>query len=84
MGPIEVQCTECRCTNLSGVSEDLMRKQRCKACRKAAYCGAACQYAHWPAHKASCAVLSASLAAEAASAAGVDPEAAIGMTDGAD
>ena len=84
MGPIEAQCSDCRCTSLSGVSEDLMKTQRCRACRWAAYCGPACQKAHWPAHKASCAVRSASVAAKAASAAGVAREASMDMTDGVD
>ena len=82
LGLIEEQCTDCRCTSLSGVSEDLMKTQRCRACRRAAYCSTACQSAHWPAHKASCAVHSASLAARAASAAGVATEATMHMTDG--
>ena len=77
-------CTDCRCISLSGVSEDLLRTQRCRACRRAAYCGAACQFAHWPAHKASCAVRSASMAMEAASAARVAAEATMDMTDGVD
>ena len=69
---------------MSGVSEDLMETQRCSRCRRAAYCSKACQSAHWPAHKASCAVRSASLAAEAASAAGLAPEAMMDITDGVD
>ena len=82
LGPIEVQRSACRCTNMSGVSEDLMRTQRCRTCRKASYCGTACQSAHRPAHKASCAEHSASLAAEAASAAGVAPQSTMDMTVG--
>ena len=66
---------------MSGVSEDLMKTQRCRACRRAAYCGTACQSAHWPAHKASCAVRSASLAAEAA---GLAPKATMDVIDGVD
>jgi hypothetical protein len=31
--------------------------KRCGACRVAAYCGAACQRAHWRAHKAACAAM---------------------------
>ena len=32
---------------------------RCTRCRRAGYCGVACQTAHWPAHKAQCKVWSA-------------------------
>ena len=78
------QFTDCRCTSMSGVSEDLMRTQRCKRCRRAAYCDTACQSAHWPAHKASCAVRSGFLAAKAASAADVASEATKEITDGVD
>jgi hypothetical protein len=31
-----------------------MTLSRCGACKKVAYCGAACQKAHWKAHKALC------------------------------
>ena len=32
---------------------------RCTRCRRAGYCGVACQTAHWPAHKAQCRLWSA-------------------------
>ncbi len=34
----------------------------CAGCRTARYCGAACQRAHWAAHKPVCKVLKAALA----------------------
>jgi hypothetical protein len=36
---------------------------KCTGCKQARYCGAACQLAHWKAHKADCKRWSAGLAA---------------------
>ena len=51
-------CGHVGCTAIAGPSEAGMpRSKRCSGCRLVHYCGAACQKADWPSHKAACQVL---------------------------
>ena len=48
-------CAHVGCTTVVGASEAAApRGKRCSGCRLVRYCGAACQTADWPAHKAAC------------------------------
>ena len=51
-------CAHVACTAIEGASEACQpRGKRCSGCRLVHYCGAGCQKADWPAHKAACQVL---------------------------
>ncbi|PNH10025.1 hypothetical protein TSOC_003272 [Tetrabaena socialis] len=51
-------CSYPACANLAGDSEADLRLQSCGKCAAAAYCGRACQAAHWRAgHREACALL---------------------------
>ena len=53
-------CAHVCCARIVGASEaDAPRGKRCGGCRLVRYCGAACQKADWPAHKAACRELQA-------------------------
>ncbi|TDL29036.1 hypothetical protein BD410DRAFT_797730 [Rickenella mellea] len=47
-----MNCVNPTCTNRDGVEFTVFMK--CGACKKVAYCGRACQKAHWKTHKESC------------------------------
>ena len=49
-----VGCWSPRCRNLASPAEDTLSTLKCSACGVAQYCSAACQKAHWSAHKAAC------------------------------
>jgi hypothetical protein len=46
--PLRRTCAACNGVPPTG------KLKRCGSCRGARYCSAACQHAHWPAHKAAC------------------------------
>ncbi|GBF97919.1 hypothetical protein Rsub_10592 [Raphidocelis subcapitata] len=59
-------CANPDCSNLEGPSEAALPTKRCRACLAVRYCGAGCQTADWPRHRARCQELRAAGAAPAA------------------
>jgi len=49
-----VGCWSPRCRNMATPAEDTLSMRKCAKCGVAKYCCAACQKAHWKAHKAAC------------------------------
>ncbi|WIA31007.1 hypothetical protein OEZ86_001048 [Tetradesmus obliquus] len=47
-------CNNPSCSNMSGLSEALLAKKRCSACKVARHCCPGCQAAQWPQHKVVC------------------------------
>ena len=48
-------CSNPKCTNLSGTSEEALASgSRCKGCKEVYYCSRECQTAHWGVHKGVC------------------------------
>jgi MYND finger len=63
--PTPLCCNNPACLNLEETAEWLLVKRPgsvCSSCRTVRYCSAACQRAHWAAHKPVCKVLKAALA----------------------
>ncbi|GBF97929.1 hypothetical protein Rsub_10602 [Raphidocelis subcapitata] len=59
-------CANPDCSNLEGPSEAALPTKRCRGCLTVRYCGAACQTADWPQHRARCKELRTAGAAAAA------------------
>ncbi|GBF97928.1 hypothetical protein Rsub_10601 [Raphidocelis subcapitata] len=59
-------CANPDCSNLEGPSEAALPTKRCRGCLTLRYCGAACQTADWPRHRARCKELRTAGAAAAA------------------
>jgi len=49
-----VGCWSPRCRSMATPAEDTLGTLECSQCLVAKYCSAACQKAHWKAHKAAC------------------------------
>ncbi len=49
-----VGCWSPQCRNMAAPAEDALGMLKCSACSVAQYCSAACQKAHWKAHKSAC------------------------------
>ncbi|KXZ41404.1 hypothetical protein GPECTOR_488g434 [Gonium pectorale] len=65
-------CANPRCTNFRRAAEADLQLSQCSGCRAVRYCGAECQRAHWPEHKAACVGLQAAAAAAAEVAGAVE------------
>jgi hypothetical protein len=83
---IRQACNNPACSNMGGPSEVQLvngPSTKCGRCRTARYCGAACQRAAWPQHKAVCKSLeAAAAAAKAATAAAAAAQASVGGVQG--
>ena len=49
-----VGCWSLQCHNMAAPAEDALSTLKCTGCAIAQYCSAACQKAHWKAHKTAC------------------------------